>query len=95
MGDVERAREGLEAAGPDQAGVGMTVSVTLDAIDKTILHRLDARPSWSRSLQVVKPRVDRLIKLGLVERFCPPTGTAKNMVRLTPQGQDVFDGLAA
>lgn len=51
-------------------------------IEETILARLATGPCWSRSFQVVKPVLERLVASGRVERCRPPLGRARNMVRL-------------
>jgi DNA-binding MarR family transcriptional regulator len=63
----------------------------MTVLDQTILTRLYDRPSWSRSLQAVKPRVDKMIDAGLCERVRPPTGGARNMVAITQKGAAVIE----
>lgn len=53
----------------------------------TILEMLMKKgPCWARSFQYVKPLLADLVDKGFAERCKPPTGNAKNMVRLTETG---------
>lgn len=69
----------------------MSAAVNISAIDAVILGKLYDRPLWSRSLQTVKPRVDKLVASGLCKRIEPPTGTAHNMIAITPKDEEVIE----
>lgn len=51
-------------------------------IDALILRKLANGPLYARTFHAAKPVVERLIRLGKVERCAPPGGRGKNMVRL-------------
>lgn len=63
----------------------------MNQIDAVILRRLYDRPSWIRSLKHVKPRVDKLVEAGLLERIKPPFGSTRNMVQITAKGIDAIE----
>jgi DNA-binding PadR family transcriptional regulator len=67
------------------------MSGKLHPVDAVILGRLYDRPAWLRSLQAVRPRWRKLEDSGLVERMKPPTGTAKNMLKITPKGAQLIE----
>lgn len=63
----------------------------MNHVDAIILGRLYSRPSWSKSLRHVKPRVTALVSAGLAKRVKPPTGGATNMVAITDAGIDAIE----
>lgn len=58
--------------------------------DAIILKRLNARPLWAKTLWRVKPRVEALVRAGLVERIVPPGGRHRNMLAITDSGVDAL-----
>jgi DNA-binding MarR family transcriptional regulator len=56
---------------------------------------VDDGPRWARSLQTVKPYVQGLIDVGLVERVFPPNaGRGRNMLALTELGSNAISKAA-
>lgn len=65
--------------------------MTQPRIDLIVLGKLHARPQWLKSLSRVRPVWKRLEAAGLARRIKPPTGTARNMLEITPAGIDAIE----